>query len=475
MRPLIYIVDDDPNFRLLLERVLSRDFTVKMFARAEDCLNALEHEQPAVVLTDYTMPNINGVELTSLIRQKNPSVPVIVLTGYGSIESAVEALKAGAFHYVEKTTSGVSATANFTVLRTLISRAIESASLKEETARYKSEVEQLKKKVRQADTLELIGNSPAIQAVRATIQQVACTDSTVLIRGETGTGKTVVARLIHRLSPREAKGEFVEINCAAIPDNLLEAELFGYEPGAFTDARTTKKGLFEVAHNGTIFLDEIDATSLVVQSKLLSVLETRTFRRLGGNQPIYSNVRVIAATNAKIEEKVASQKFREDLFFRINVVSIHMPPLRELGDDIILIAEKFVAQFSREMNKPIAGISEEAKAMLRTHEWKGNVRELRNVIERAVIFTPAGECIDVEQITLPSIPYHAPSPSEDRRTFSIPIGKSLEEVRLAYIQAVLKESKSFSEASRILGISSKALWEIRKRYSLDLPNDTLAK
>lgn len=474
MRPLIYIVDDDPNFRLLLERVLSRDFTVKMFARAEDCLNALKHEQPAVVLTDYTMPNINGVELTSLIRQKSPSVPVIVLTGYGSIESAVEALKAGAFHYVEKTTSGASVTANFTVLRTLISRAIESASLKEETARYKSEVEQLKKKVRQADTLELIGNSPAIQAVRATIQQVACTDSTVLIRGETGTGKTVVARLIHRLSPREAKGEFVEINCAAIPDNLLEAELFGYEPGAFTDARTTKKGLFEVAHNGTIFLDEIDATSLVVQSKLLSVLETRTFRRLGGNQPIYSNVRVIAATNAKIEEKVASQKFREDLFFRINVVSIHMPPLRELGDDIILIAEKFVAQFSREMNKPIAGISEEAKAMLRAHEWKGNVRELRNVIERAVIFTPAGECIDVSQITLPSIPYHMPT-EENRRTFSIPIGKSLEEVRLAYIQAVLKESKSFSEASRILGISSKALWEIRKRYSIDLSNDPLAK
>lgn len=198
-----------------------------------------------------------------------------------------------------------------------------------------------KKKVRQADTLELIGNSPAIQAVRATIQQVACTDSTVLIRGETGTGKTVVARLIHRLSPREAKGEFVEINCAAIPDNLLEAELFGYEPGAFTDARTTKKKVSSKSPTTARFSSmKLMPHRSWCSQKLLSVLETRTFRRLGGNQPIYSNVRVIAATNAKIEEKVASQKFREDLFFRINVVSIHMPPLRELGDDIILIAEK---------------------------------------------------------------------------------------------------------------------------------------
>lgn len=476
MSPLIYIVDDDPSFRLLLERVLSKDFAVKTFSRAEDCLNALESEQPALVLTDYTMPNINGVELTSLIRQKSPSVAVIVLTGYGSIESAVEALKAGAFHYVEKATMGASSTTNFTVLRTLISRAIESASLKEETARYKSEVEQLKKKVRQTDSIELVGNSPAINALRTTIQKIAQIDSTVLIRGETGTGKTVVARLIHRLSPREAKGEFVEINCAAIPDNLLEAELFGYEPGAFTDARATKKGLFEVAHNGTIFLDEIDATSLVVQSKLLSVLETRTFRRLGGNQPIYSNVRVIAATNAKIEEKVAEQKFREDLFFRINVVSIQMPPLRDLGDDIILIAEKFVAQFSREMNKSIAGISEDAKAMLCAHEWKGNVRELRNVIERAVIFTPSGERIEPAQLSLSSTAQHAAATaSRNGQTFCIPIGKSLEEVKLAYIQAVLKESTSFAEAAKTLGISAKTLWEIRKRHGIDLPNEPPAK
>jgi DNA-binding NtrC family response regulator len=474
MSPLIYVVDDDPSFRLLLERVLAKDFTLKTFSRAQDCLDAIDVEPPALVLTDYTMPDINGVELTSTIRKKYPSVAVIVLTGYGSVESAVEALKAGAFHYIEKNMSGAGATANFTVLRTLISRAIESASLKQETARYKSEVEQLKKKVRQTDAVELVGNSPAICALRELIEQVAKTDSTVLIRGETGTGKTVVARLIHRLSHREAEGEFVEINCAAIPDNLLEAELFGYEPGAFTDARTTKKGLFEIAHNGTIFLDEIDATSLVVQSKLLSVLETRTFRRLGGHQSIYANVRVIAATNAKIEEKVAEQKFREDLFFRINVVSIQMPPLRELGDDIILIAEKFISQFSREMNKPIAGLTEDAKAVLCAQEWKGNVRELRNVIERAVIFTPSGEHIGPTQLALPNV-YRAPNAVPNEHVFSIPIGKSLEEVKLAYIQAVLKSSSSFAEAARILGISTKTLWEIRKRYGIELSDESMLK
>lgn len=469
MNPLIYVIDDDPSFRLLLERTLSKDFSIKTFGKASDALKAMETCLPALVLTDYTMPDLNGVELTSIIRQRYPSVAVIVLTGYGSIESAVEALKAGAFHYIEKTHSSAGAAANFTVLRTLIARAIESVSLKEETARYKSEVEHLKRKVRESDALELIGNSPAIQALRQMIEQVAQIDSTVLIRGETGTGKTIVARLIHRLSPRDATGEFVEINCAAIPENLLEAELFGYEPGAFTDARTTKKGLFEIAHRGTIFLDEIDAASPVVQSKLLSVLETRTFRRLGGNQLIRSDVRVIAATNAKIEEKVAEQKFREDLFFRINVVSIQMPPLRELGDDIILIAEKFVSHFSREMNKPIAGLSEEAKTALRHHTWKGNVRELRNVIERAVIFTAPGEWIQPAQLGLSAVPFppatSAPAPSTPY--FSIPLGTPLETVKLAYIQAVLKESRSFSEAAKLLGISTKALWEIRKRYNID--------
>ncbi|MCS7210597.1 MAG: sigma-54 dependent transcriptional regulator [Chloroherpetonaceae bacterium] len=471
MNPLIYVIDDDPSFRLLLERTLSKDFRIQTFAKASECLRAMETCLPALVLTDYTMPDLNGVELTSIIRQRYPSVAVIVLTGYGSVESAVEALKAGAFHYIEKTHTGAGVTANFTVLRTLISRAIESVSLREETARYKSEVEHLKRKVREADAPELIGNSPAIQALRQMVQQVAQIDSTVLIRGETGTGKTVVARLIHRLSPREATGEFVEINCAAIPENLLEAELFGYEPGAFTDARTTKKGLFEVAHRGTIFLDEIDATSLVVQSKLLSVLETRTFRRLGGNQPIRADVRVIAATNAKIEEKVAEQKFREDLFFRINVVSIQMPPLRELGEDIILIAEKFLSQFSREMNKPIAGLSESAKAALRQHTWKGNVRELRNVIERAVIFTAPGEWIQPAQLALSAAPMPAPVPSVPQ--FTIPIGTPLETVKLAYIQAVLKECSSFTEAAKMLGISTKALWEIRKRYNIDQLNFSL--
>ncbi len=472
MKPLVFVVDDDPSFRLLLDKVLSKDYDIKTFNDAAACLLQLEREQPALVLTDYAMPDINGLELLATIKQEYPALPVIVLTGYGSIEAAVEALKGGAFHYMEKNLNGATASANFTVLKTLMSRAIERATLKEESQRYKSEVEQLKKKVRQQDTIELIGNSVSIQSLRSMIQQMAAIDSTVLIRGETGTGKTIVARLIHRLSPREQKGQFVEINCAALPENLLEAELFGYEPGAFTDAKSQKKGLFEVADGGTIFLDEIDSTSMLVQSKLLSVLETRTFRRLGGSQPIYSNVRLICATNASLEQKVADQKFREDLFFRINVVSLFMPPLRELGEDIVLIAERFVQQFSREMNKGVTGISPEAKTALLRHTWKGNVRELRNVIERAVIFTPAGSDVQPQQLML-TLPHAPTAPvATAGADFSIPMGKTLEEVKLAYIQAVLKQSSNYADAAKTLGISAKALWEIRKRYGIDTADES---
>ncbi|MDX2129126.1 MAG: sigma-54 dependent transcriptional regulator [Chloroherpetonaceae bacterium] len=464
----VFVVDDDPSFRTLLVKILSKDYEVTPFSIPSECVKSVESNPPNLVVTDFSMPEINGVELVRMIKSKTPEVPVIVLTAFGSIEMAVQALQAGAFHYLEKKFSDPTfTTSNFTVLRTLVQRAIESGVLKTDNSRYKQEVEVLSRKVRQYRSPILIGESHAMANVRSIIEQVASIDSTVLIRGETGSGKNVAAEMIHHHSTRSGKGQFVEINCAALPENLLEAELFGYEQGAFTDARSSKKGLFEIASNGTIFLDEIDAASLLVQSKLLTVLETRTFRRLGGNKPISVDVRIICASNSALEEKVAKRDFREDLFFRINVVSISMPPLRELGSDIILIAEKFIEQFSVEMNKPIASLTDLAKEKLLSHYWKGNVRELRNVMERAVIFTKAGDSITPEQIILSSserIPKeHQIQSKNEEPIFSIPIGKSLEEVKWSYIQAILNSGKSYGEAAKTLGISAKALWEIRKR------------
>jgi len=467
MKRTLYIVDDDPSFRLLLNKVLSKEYQVVLFSDAQACVKQMESALPALVISDYAMPEMNGLELTMLIKERFPQIPIIVLTAYGSVGAAVEVLKQGAFHYLEKNTAGSVSTANFNVLKELIRRAIHNVELHEETARYKNEVEKLQKEVTQLRPTELIGNSSAMNSLRAMIEQIAAIDSTVLIRGETGTGKNLAAGIIHKLSRRQTTGKFIEINCAALPETLLEAELFGHEQGAFTDAKSAKKGLFEIADNGTIFLDEIDSASMAVQSKLLSVLETKSFRRVGGTKPITADVRLVCATNASLEEKVTAGKFREDLFYRINVISFLMPPLRELGEDVILLAERFVQRFSKEMSKPLSGLTENTKTVLRRHNWKGNVRELRNVIERAVIFTPAGKAITADKITLTAI--HADAkPEVKENLFCIETGKSLEEVKLAYIKTVLTTcSKNYTEAAKILGISPKSLWEIRKRYGLE--------
>ncbi len=466
MARTLFVVDDDPGFRILLNTVLSKEYQVVTIPDAESCLKELEKEKPDLIITDYAMPETNGMELTIKIKEKYPDMPVIVLTAYGSIEAAVEVLKKGAFHYLEKNTSGTVSTANFTVLKELIRRALERVDLQAETARYKSEVENLKKQVTEFRPTTLVGNSQAIKTLKQMLEQVATIDSTVLIRGETGTGKNLAAGMIHNLSKRDATGRFVEVNCAALPETLLEAELFGHEQGAFTDAKSTKKGLFEVANQGTLFLDEIDSASLSVQSKLLSVLENRSFRRVGGTKTFNVDVRLICATNASLEQKVSEGKFREDLFYRINVVSIIMPPLRELGEDVISLAEQFIKRFSTEMNKPILGLSDGAKYQLRQHPWKGNVRELRNVIERAIIFTPIGQQVTENQISLTSLQDQAPVNSSEPQ-FKVEFGKSLEDVKLAYIQAVLEANpNSYTEAAKILGISSKSLWEIRKRHNL---------
>ncbi len=461
MKHTIFIVDDEPTFRALIDATLSRDYDTKLFHEPMSLLKELEKKEPHLILTDYSMPDMDGIELIQRVKSKRPHLPIIMLTNYGSVDAAVRALKAGAFHFLEKTTADSVSSANFTILKELIARAIESST-------YKHEAESLREELKRLKAIDLIGESKPITSVKQTLMRLALLDSTVLLLGETGTGKNLAAEFIHQSSKR-ASGKFVEINCAALPETLLEAELFGYEKGSFTDAKSSRKGLFESANNGTIFLDEIDSASPSVQTKLLSVLENKRIRRIGGNEYIPIDVRLICATNANLAKKVADKEFREDLFYRITVMTVEMPPLRSLGNDILLMAEHFANSFAQEMGKIFNGFTDDAKEKLLAHHWKGNVRELRNVIERAIAFIPDTEPISGADLIFPS--RHAttnPDPPDLQTThFSIPIGKSLEEVKIAYVQEVLRRhGENYTKASSILGISQKSLWELRKKYEL---------
>ncbi len=454
----VFVVDDEPKLGELFANVLRRDgYEVRAFVHPQAMLDAIEDgQQPDVVLADLMMPEINGIELLERLRKRRLHVPVIIMTAHSSVQTAVEAMRRGAFHYLQKPV-------NLEEMRMLLKKAIgrnERTSVlppspKGEAAAYPIE--------------GILGESEPIRRVRQTIEMLRDVPGTiVLIRGETGTGKNLVARTIHANSCYSS-GRFVEINCAALPDNLLEAELFGYEKGAFTDARTSKPGLLEVADGGTVFLDEIDSMSLALQAKLLSFLESRTFRRLGGIDDIQVNVRILCATNVNLEQLVAEQKFRPDLFYRINVVNIYLPALREMGRDVLLIARHFIEQFNRELGRQVKGLTPEAEQKLLDYHWPGNVRELRNVLERAMIFNRK-EWIDADDLHL--LPATSPSGGmslpASNGVFYFPSGSTLEELEKAYILHTLKHYKaSFTEAARMLGISKKTLWEKRKRYNLD--------
>ncbi|MEX0599303.1 MAG: sigma-54 dependent transcriptional regulator, partial [Rhodothermales bacterium] len=330
-------------------------------------------ESPDLVVTDLMMPRTDGIELMRELRKRKLNVPVIIMTAHSSVTSAVEAMRLGAFHYLQKPI-------NLEEMRTLIGKALDLYEEKpppKPAAKAASPSFPLK---------GILGDSPGVVKVRETIGTLRDVPNTiVLITGETGTGKNLVARTIHHNSSYNA-GRFMEINCAALPDNLLEAELFGYEKGAFTDARASKPGLLELADGGTVFLDEIDSMSMVLQAKLLSFLESRTFRRLGGVDDLRVTTRILCASNANLEERVKDKEFRKDLYYRINVVNLHLPPLRHMNGDVLTLAASIVEEFNEELKRDISGFSEGAEEKLLSHSWPGNVRELRNVIERAMIF-----------------------------------------------------------------------------------------
>ena len=451
----LYVVDDDLLFAKLLAANLRNEagLNVEIFRDARSMLDRRSEEPPDAVITDLMMPEIDGIELTRQVRATDAHVPIFVLTTSTEITSAIAALKAGATDYLTKPV-------NVDELLTQLRRAIEERPMREEAAT----LERTRKAKFSAGAI--LGDEPAIEEVREFVRRVAgIPNSTVLLLGESGTGKNLVARTLHYTSA-QAKARFVEINCSALPAHLLEAELFGYQRGAFTDARESKRGLIEIANGGTLFLDEIGELSPELQAKLLNVLESRRFRRVGGTEEIEVNLRLIAATNRDLEEHVRAGRFRQDLYYRICVVTCTLPPLREVPSAIPVLADHFRELFNRQFKKNVKSIDPDVLTRLTTWHWPGNVRELRNVIERALIFAD-GEVLQADHLP-PLTSVEAPaSNGHSPNGYAIPRGLSLSDVEKEYIRHTLEHlDGDIQRTAESLGISRKSLWERRKRHGL---------
>lgn len=448
-KPSILIVDDERNTRDIMARFLRPKYEVTLAEDGIKGINILKRHDFDLVLTDMRMPGADGMAVLETVLEKNPAPPCIIITAYGSIESAVKAVKNGAFDFVTKPV-------NFDHLEILIERAIESQKLKTENRELKNRLN------RGMGEQKIIANSKAMQDVLATIRQVAPSRSTVLITGESGTGKELAATAIHELSGR--KGKFMPVHCAALPANLLESELFGHEKGAFTGAIEQKKGRFELADGGTLFLDEIGEIDAQIQVKLLRVLETQTFERVGGIEPVYSDTRLLSATNRNLRQMVNEGEFREDLFYRLDVVTVHLPALRERYEDIPLLIKHYMDQFAHENNKPIEGISEEALSMLCAYKWPGNIRELRNCIERMTVLSNKNE-LGVESIP----PNIRNSSGSGGTAVAIPSVKSLDldkNERALIVKALEECDGNRTHAAEKLGISRRTLHRKLKTYNL---------
>src|SRR6266568_3116505 len=457
MNAKVYILDDDlVHAKLVAANLGPGRLRTQVFDRP-DALLARHAEEPAdAVITDLVMPDLDGVEVTRRLRSADRHLPIFVLTGHADVATAIEALKAGATEYLTKPV-------NIDELTTLLTRALAERPLLEEGA----SLEQARG--REYSVQAILGQHPKIEEVRAFVRHMAAIPRpTVLLLGESGTGKNLVARAMHYSTP-QAVGRFVEINCSALPANLLEAELFGYKKGAFTDAREPKRGLIEVADGGTLFLDEIADLDPELQAKLLNFLESRRFRRLGGTDEIEVALRLVTATNRDLEAQVNAGRFRADLYYRVTVAAVTLPPLREIKDDLPLLADHFRDMFNREFKKRVESIDTAVLAALRDWDWPGNVRELRNVIERAMIFTdgPTLKRSDLPALAEPGPATASPGTRVRSKTFHLPKGLSLAAAEREYIRLTLEETEgNIQKAAELLGISRKSLWERRKRYGL---------
>ncbi|UCF71020.1 MAG: sigma-54-dependent Fis family transcriptional regulator [candidate division WOR-3 bacterium] len=439
----ILVVDDEESQRDLLAGFLGKKgFTVRTAASGKDAIEVNANTGFDLAILDLKMPELDGIETIQRMKEIDPETYFVILTGYGTVESAVQAMKLGAYDYLSKPV-------NLDELELIIGRIQNEKDMHEEIQLLRDQVEEKFK----FDSF--IAESPKMQEIMSLISRVARSDSNILILGESGTGKDMVARLIHSASLRK-KGRFIAISCAALPETLLESELFGYERGAFSGAEKRRIGKFELAHGGTIFLDEVGDIPISTQVKLLRVLQEFSFERLGGNVPIRVDVRLVTATNQDLKKKIAGGAFREDLYYRLNVITLTLPPLRERKEDIKPLADHFVEKFGKKCSREIKGISGIALDKLMRYEWPGNVRELENVMERAVVLC-RGSYVDVGDLPLETGPVLS-----DRG------GGSLADVERNHIMAVLKQTDwNLSEAAGRLGIHRNTLRTKIREYRIE--------
>ena len=446
----VLVVDDDAEMVALIERGLTRrGFTVLTAGGGDAAFATLTTEDVDVVVTDLQMAGLDGLALTARVVANRPGLPVIVLTAFGSMAAAIGAIRAGAYDFIAKPVE-------LDALALAVGRAVRHRQLTDELVR-------LRRQVAAGDDPELLGHSAALRAVLEVIARVAVTDATVAITGETGTGKELVARALHRRS-RRAAGPLIAINCAAMPEALLESELFGHVKGAFTDARSHRAGLFAQASGGTLFLDEIGELPLGLQAKLLRALQERRVRPVGGDTEVEIDVRLITATNRDLERAVEDHAFREDLFYRINVVPLRVPPLRARGGDVLLLAQHFLTEIARRFDKPVTGFTPAAAERLAAYDWPGNVRELGNAIERAVALARFAS------VTVEDLPerIRAYTPAAMTVAGTDPASlTSLEDVERRYILHVLHAvGGNRGQASAILGLDRKTLYRRLKAYGV---------
>lgn len=437
----ILVVEDEAKMRRLLELQLGEEgFSVHSAADAESGLQLLVREKPDLVVTDLRLPGMTGLEFLQAVKRANGALPVVVMTAYGTVESAVEAMKFGASNYVTKPFS-------LDELVLVIRKELDAHRLREENRSLREALG------RRYAYDNIVAQSDKMQAVLALVERVAPTNSTVLLGGESGVGKDLIAHAMHQHSQRTA-GPFVKINSTAIPENLLESELFGYEKGAFSGATGSKPGKFELADKGTLFLDEIGDVPPAIQVKLLRVLQDREFERLGGTKTLKVDVRLVAATNRDLRAALEEGTFREDLYYRLNVVAIDIPPLRDHKEDIPALANLFLERYTRESGKSIAAFTPAALKRLMDYHWPGNVRELQNIVERGVALS-AGATLDASDIYLDD---PARRPAAGHLPFALPPGMSLEQWEDEAIREALRQANgNKSQAARVLGLSRNAL------------------
>jgi DNA-binding NtrC family response regulator len=443
----ILIVDDEESTRELFAELLQRwGYEVDQTADGHGALKLAAETHPDVIISDLVMPKLDGLALVRALREEQPDTPVVIITGKGTIDAAVEAVREGVFDFVEKPLDPAR-------LRVILQRALE----KKETLH---EMQVLRRRLGQVDSgVGLVGNSPPMRRAMELVEKVAPSKASVVITGQSGTGKEMVARAIHQLSPRRDK-PFIAINCSAIPATLIESEMFGHERGAFTGAEQRRLGAWELADGGTLFLDEVGEIPIELQAKFLRVLEEERLRRLGGKSEIAVDVRVISATNRELKDEIKGGRFREDLYFRLNVFHINLAPLKERHEDIPVLVQHFIDRFAREAGKKLHGVSPQAMKRLTDYGWPGNIRELRNTLERAVILCGSG-VIEAEHL-----PSELAAGGGESAYLKLPYGLPLREIEKEYILATLTRlQNNKARTAQALGISEKTLYNKLYRYS----------